>query len=161
MLAFVLSLVSSGSQNVYHCSRNHTHTWQSWETESEKGAPLPHYMSLLKNKQRAFPEVARSLLMSHWPEICHMSMLNQSLGCGMRIPWSWAGGYFPWRIWLLRHKNQGTLSLEKRQSVDNKCLHRSQFAFQYLDGIAQMSVCLFIYSPKLFCFALMCFYSLS
>ena len=40
-------------------------------------------MPPLKNKKKSPSEVAKSLLMSPWSELCHMIMLNQSLGCGI------------------------------------------------------------------------------
>lgn len=46
MLTFVLSLVSSGSQNVYHCSKKHIQTLQNLESQArEYPSPPPSQIS--------------------------------------------------------------------------------------------------------------------
>lgn len=73
MLTFVLSLVSSGSQNVYHCSRKHIQTLQNLESQARE---YPHHSSFLKNKQKTFLEGLRSFLLYHWPELYHVYIIS-------------------------------------------------------------------------------------
>lgn len=112
-----------------------THRHDNIERQSEKGVfPHPPQHVSCKEQAKSFPRSSQKPSYVSLAKLCHMSMLNQSLG---------------WRIWLLRYTTSPSTAWKKgSQLIINVFI--AVGLPQFLDGIAEISVCPFIYSPKLF-----------
>lgn len=68
-------LCSQGHKSLELFQESHT-DMTTLRSIVRKGNTSPHHMFLLKNNQKAFPEVARSFLLSHLTELYHTSIVT-------------------------------------------------------------------------------------